>query len=275
MLKKKVLPLFFILFLLVLTISCSKFRKIQKSDDWKVKYEAAINYYERGERGDYYKAAVLFEEILPVIRGSKEAEQAQFYYAYAHYYQKQYILSAHYFKTFMETYSRSERAEEAMFMYAYSLYLTSPVIDLDQTSTYEAIQALQDFINKYPQSEYRERATNIIDSLQVKLEKKAYDNAKLYYKLGRYQAAIVAFDNFQYDYPDSELVEEIMFLKVETQYNYANESIRAKQKERFQEVISFYQEFVDDYPESEYIKEAENFYDDSLEMVAKLNNDNL
>lgn len=275
MLKRKALPLFFALSLLVLSSSCSKFRKVQKSGDWKVKYDAAIEYYERGERGDYYKAAVLLEEILPVIRGSKEAEQAQFYYAYAHYYQKQYLLSAHYFKTFAETYSRSDKAEEALFMHAYSLYLTSPVIDLDQTSTYEAIQAMQNFINRYPESEYRKRAAEIIDSLQQKLERKAYDNAKLYYKLGRYQAAIVAFDNFTYNYPGSALIEEIMFLKIETQYNYASQSIRSRQEERFKAVVDFYHEFVDKYPESELIDDAVDYYDKSLVALARLKEDNL
>src|SRR5690606_31832086 len=207
--KIKFLYLFTFATLLLASSSCSKFRKIQKSDDWKVKYDAAINYYERGEKGDYYKASVLFEEVLPLIRGSKEAEKAQFYYAYAHYYQKQYILSAHYFKTFNDTYSRSELAQEAMYMHAYSLYLTSPVVDLDQTSTYEAMQAMQTFINQHPQSEYRDDATEIIDALQAKLEEKAFENAKLYQKLERYEAALVAYENFEDDFPGSSRLEEI------------------------------------------------------------------
>src|SRR5690606_13573064 len=219
--KNKLYSLLFLFVILIVAPSCSKFRKIQKSDDWKVKYDAAIRYYERGERGDYYKASVLFEEVLPLIRGSKEAEKAQFYYAYSHYYQKQYILSAHYFKTFSDTYSRSELAQEAMYMHAYSLYLTSPVVDLDQTSTYEAMQAMQTFINQYPQSEYRDDATEIIDALQAKLEEKAFENAKLYQKLERYEAALVAYENFENDFPGSSRLEDIKYLKVEVQYEYA------------------------------------------------------
>ena len=53
---------------LVILASCNKFRKIQKSDDWELKYKAAINYY---EKGDYYRASVLFEQLLPIIRGTK------------------------------------------------------------------------------------------------------------------------------------------------------------------------------------------------------------
>ncbi len=104
--------------------SCSDFRKITKSTDWKEKYQAALKYY---QEKDYYRATLLLEDVMPIIKGTKTAEEAQFYYAYAHYYQRKYILSAHYFKQFYETYSRSEQAQEAMFMHAYSLYLELPI----------------------------------------------------------------------------------------------------------------------------------------------------
>ena len=69
--------------------SCSKFRKIQKSGDWRVKYEAAIEYY---KEEDYHRTIILLEDILPIIRGTEEAELGNFYLAYSYYYQKQYIL---------------------------------------------------------------------------------------------------------------------------------------------------------------------------------------
>lgn len=273
--KMKTFNLLILAILIIATSSCSKFRKIQKSDDWKVKYEAAIDYYERGEKGDYYKASVLFEEVLPLIRGSKEAEKAQFFYAYSHYYQKQYILSAHYFQSFIETYSRSELAEEAMYMHAYSLYLTSPVVDLDQTSTYEAMQAMQAFINKYPESEYRDDATKIIDALQAKLELKAFENAKLYQKLDRYEAALIAYENFEDDFPGSNKLEELKYLKVQVQFNYAKNSTLRKQTERFTKTVDYYKDFIDTFPESEYAEEAEQMYVSSLENINKLKENNL
>ena len=159
-----------LLFIAFYSASCSKFRKIQKSNDWELKYRAAMEYYENKE---YYKASTLLEELLPIIRGRPEAEKAQFYFAYSYYYQKQYLLSAHYFQTFFELYSRSEYAQEAFFMYAYSLYLDSPNYNLDQSNTIEAIQAIQTFLNKYPRSKYREQANLLIDEMQVKLEEKA------------------------------------------------------------------------------------------------------
>ena len=255
------------IFVVVLGSACSKFRKIQKSEDWEVKYKAAMDYY---EKEDYYKAGVLFEELLPILRGSKEAEKASYYYAYSQYHQKQYISSAHYFETFYQTYNRSEFAQEAMFMNAYSLYLESPDPMLDQTSTMQAVQSMQSFINRYPTSEFRAQASEIIDELQRKLEKKAFENAKQYHKLNRFKAALVAFENFKKDFPDSGLIEEVEFLMIDSQHQLATASIYSKRKERYLDTVELYQEFVDDYPESNFLKQAENLYKDSVDQIDKL-----
>ncbi len=253
-----------------LLASCSDFRKVMKSSSWEEKYKAALEYY---EQKDYYRATVLLEDVLPIIRGTKTAEEAQFYYAYAHYYERKYILSAHYFKQFYETYSRSERAQEAMFMHAYSLYLDAPNPSLDQTSTAEAIQAIQRFINRYPYSEYKERAETVLAETRLKLEQKAYDNARLYYKLSQYKAAIIALDNFQADFPDSDFVEEISFWKLAAQFKLAEQSIQAKQRERYYTTIELYQTFVDRYPESKYVRDAESMYETSLDKVKQEQNE--
>jgi len=253
----------FILFLMVLTTAaCSDFRKLQKSTNWREKYDAAVRYYERGEKGDYIKASILFEEVLPLIRGTEEAEKANFFYAYCHYHQRLFVESAFYFESFYQTYSRSEFAEEAMYMHAHSLFLDSPVVELDQTSSVEAIAAMQTFINRYPQSEYAEQATTTIDELQKKLEEKAYQNAVLYKKLSQHNSAVIAFENFSKDYPDSKLNEDIRFFKLESQYLYAKRSITSKQKERYQKAIDFYHNFVDSYTSSKFAKDAERIYDD-------------
>jgi outer membrane protein assembly factor BamD len=262
---KYIIKVFSLVILIITVSSCTKFKKIQKSADWKVKYEAALAYY---EEEDYFRSGTLFEEILPIIRGTKEAELANFYYAYTYFYQRQYILSSHYFSLFSDVYGRSEYLMEAIYMNAYSLYLQSPEPSLDQTSTYEAIASLQNFLNKYPQSEFSVKADDLIDELQVKLEKKAYENAKLYYKLRRYKAALVALDNFQYDFPDSKFNVEIGFLAIETSFDLASSSIFKVQEKRFRKTIDLYQKYIDKHPDSEYIKKAEKYYADSVEQLA-------
>jgi len=253
--------------LILFFASCSEFRALQKSDDWRAKYEGAMKYY---EAEDYYRAIALFEEVLPLTRGKAEGEKAQFYYAYAHYNDEQYILSAHYFKTFYETYSRSEFANEAQYMYAYSLYQSSPIYNLDQTSTREAIDAFQIFINRNNDSKFVADATQIIKELQVKLETKAYYGAKLYHQIGYLNSAIVAFDNFAINYPDSKFNNELQYLKLEAAFLKAQQSIPSKQAERYKDVITKYEEYIDNYPNSEFIEEAQKYYDDALNKLEKL-----
>jgi len=184
MLKKGFFNQVLIVLIALSVFGCHKeFKKALKSDDWKVKYAAAFKYY---EAKDYYRSITLFEEILPIIRGTEEAEKANFYYAYSFFNDKQYVTSAHFFKQFFVVYSRSDYSLEAEYMYAYSLYQQSPAYTLDQSATYEAIAAMQTFLNKYPYSEYTDKANKIIDDLQVKLEKKAADSSKEYHKLRRY-----------------------------------------------------------------------------------------
>ncbi len=251
----------------ILIFSCSDLRKAQKSQDWRIKYEIALNFY---EGKDYFRAIILFEEILPIVRGLPEGEQIQFFYAYSHYYQKLYLLSSHYFKSFYETYSRSQLAEEAQFMHSYSLYMDSPIYNLDQTSSREAIQAMQLFINKHPESEYLNDGTEVISKLQVKLEKKAYERAKQYNKIGVYKSALVAFDNFRLDFPSSFYNEELGFLRIRTQYNLAKLSISSLQEDRFKETIKYYHEFAEKFTDSSYSSDAKNIYDDSVSRLNKI-----
>jgi outer membrane protein assembly factor BamD len=253
-----------IVLVLSVLVSCSKFRKIEKSEDWRVKYEGGLNYY---NKKDYYRASVLFEQILPIVRGLPEGEKVQFYLAYCQYHDRLYLLASEQFRTFFETYGRSAFAEEARYMHAYSLYASSPDANLDQTSSIEAMDAMQEFLNRFPNSKFRDQAIDVIYTSQNKLEKKGFENAYQYYRMRMYKAAIVALNNFKDNYPDSKYLEEAYYLVIDSEYRLAVKSIRSKQPERFKEVIEHYKEFVDRYPESGFLKDAEKVYAESVDKL--------
>jgi outer membrane protein assembly factor BamD len=258
-----------ILFIPVLLLaSCSKFQKVQKSTSIVEKYDAAVKYY---NDGDYYRAGLLFEELIPLMRGKKEAENTEFYYANCQYYQRQLILSAYYFKKFYQTYPRSEFAEKAFYMHCRSLYESSPRDDLDQSTTTDAMVSIQSFLKKYPKSEYADEVQNIFTKLDAKLNKKYFDGARLYYKIRKYKSAVIALENYRKKYPDSPYNEEAQYLRIDSQYHYAKKSIDSKQKERFYEAIDLYQDFVDRYPQSQYLEDAEKIYENCLEEIEEFN----
>ncbi len=254
--------------------ACSDFSKLQKNGTDDEKYKAALKYY---NKKDWYRAGVLFEEIIPKLKGSTEQEVSQFNYAYTQYNQGLYEPAAQLFKRFYETFARSESAPDAMYMYALSLYKSTPGFNLDQSNTISAMSALQDFVNTNPDSEHVKDCTDLILDLRRRLERKAYERAKQYYKvsgfsIANYKSSVVSINNFQREFPDSEFNEELAYLKVDAEYNLAKNSLETKQKERFQDAVAFYKAFRDKYPNSTYLKQAEKMFEGStkeLDRIAK------
>lgn len=247
--------------------SCGQYQKLLRSDDYERKYEMAVEYFEEEEYG---RTIALLEDVIPVFRGTSEAETINYYYALAHYEQGSYALASHYLKTFVDAYPRSEHAEEFLFLSAYCKYLESPRHSLDQTSTREAIRSLQNFINRYPNSEKVTDANDLIDELRLKLEKKRYDKANLYMKIGDYLAAAITFETLVKDYPDTEYREEAFFMAVKAYYEYAAFSIMQRQEERYEKVLEAYRELARRYPDSEYIEEADRLRESARQAIAEL-----
>jgi len=247
--------------------SCTGYQKLLKSANVNEKYEAAIKYY---DKGDFFRSGTLLEELIPLLKGRPEAEKAQFYFANTNYKQRNYVLSAYYFKQFIDTYPNSPLVEEASFLRAKSLYRDSPSYELDQTNTITAVETIQDFLTTYPASQFKTEAESMSQELQKKLENKAFQSAKLYYALRYNQAAATALGNFTTQYPGSVYSEEADFIRLEAQYAWAKESIEARQRERFLEAVTFYQHFIDTYPQSKNLRLAQTMYDDSRAELERL-----
>ncbi|GAA4373256.1 outer membrane protein assembly factor BamD [Hymenobacter koreensis] len=244
--------------------ACSPYQKLLKSTDVNERYQAAVKYF---EKGDYFKAQGLLEPLIPLLKGRPEAEKAEFYFARSNYEEGNYTLSAYYFQTFAETYPSSPYAEEALFMHAKSLFRDSPEYELDQTNTITAIESIQQFLNRFPESKFRPETENMSNELQKKLEVKAFESAKLYYSVRYYQSAVVAFNTFQQQYPSSLYGEQAAYLKLVSQYELARESVEEKQRERYLETVAYYQTFVDTYPQSKNLKDAEGYYDNARKFL--------
>jgi outer membrane protein assembly factor BamD len=246
--------IFVILFSFAILSSCSKHQKLLKSTDNEQKYQSAIAYY---EKGDYYRALQLFEQLIPVFRGTAKAEDLYYYYAYAYYHEREWVMASYYFKRFTINFPTSDYTEEAAFMTAYCKYLDSPRFTLDQSVTREAIDEFQLFINRFPYGEKAQEATEYIEELRLKLQLKDYNIADLYFKMEDYQAAIVSYENLLEDYPDTAFKEDILFKIITAYYQYAQKSIREKQPERFEDAVRIYFEFISLFPDSEYMPDVE------------------
>jgi outer membrane protein assembly factor BamD len=269
--KMRLHLIYILLFSLVLG-SCGPFNKLEKSTNWEELYEGANNYYQAGE---YNKAIILYDKVLPVIRGSEKAEVADYNYANCHFKTKRYIESAGYFSTFYRTYNRSPFAEEALFMNAYALYLDSPNFNLDQQSSQKAVAAIQQFVTVFPGSASYERAIGMLNDLQKRFEEKAYQESSLYYRLKDglypgdfYRACIVNFQNFAKDFPESKYNEELAYKLVEVGMRYAKNSIFSKKEDRLNDAIRFAGNFYLRYPSSAFTGKVKEYEQETREEFA-------
>ena len=258
---------FLIVLIAVITTSCSKYQKLLKSSDMDLKYEAAIKYYDEEK---YEKAMALFEELIPLFRGTERAEKVYYCYCYCNYQLNLLYAAAYHFKKFSTTYPLSKHAQETLFMYAYSNYLLSPIPTLDASDTEAGINALQLFINTYPENELVDSSNVLMDKLRSKLEIKSYLNSKQYYKIFEFKAAIISINNTLLDFPETEYREELTFLILKSNYLLAENSISKKKLERINDTIDAYYTFVDSYKESKYLKEAQTIFTKVSEMRNKI-----
>jgi outer membrane protein assembly factor BamD len=268
MFKNKIKYCFLIVGIVFVSASCSDYQKLVKSNDYELKFTKAVEYY---EAEDYFKAQALLEDLRGPTRGTEKAEKVSYYNAYCSYGLGELSLAAYLFKDFVRVYPLSEHAEEVEYLAAYCYYLISPESSLEQDYTKAAINELQYFVEKYPLSDKRLGAEELIDKLQLKLETKAYNNAMLYFTIMDYKAAVSALKNVLKDYPDTQFREDIMFTILRSSYLLAENSINSKQFERYKSTIDEYYAFVDKFPESKKIKEAEKIFTNSLKFIENKN----
>jgi outer membrane protein assembly factor BamD len=239
-----------------------------KSTDNEYKLKMAENYYANKK---YSNAFTLFEDLFPVFKGTAKFEDLYYKYALTSFHLKDYVNAENLFKTFVETFPNSANAEEADFMRAFSYYKQSPKAELDQTNTIKAMGQMQVFINTHPTSARVPQASNIIDESRAKLEVKDYKNAELYYNMGYYKAAAIAFASLTDNFPDTQKGDEYKLMVIRAYFLYAQNSIEEKQAERFEKVVSECVDFMDRYPESKLAKTVDSYKTQSLNNINSKN----
>jgi len=262
--------IFFLAFMFISVVSCSKFSKVQKSTDYDYKLKMADKYYEEKK---YNYASQLYTELFPIFKGNPKFEDLFYKYAYCNYYLKDWMPAENLFKQFTEVFPTSPRAEEMEYMRAFTYYKQSPKQDLDQTNTLKAIGLLQTFINTHPNSTRLKEANAIIDKLRDKLEAKDYKSAELYFNMGHYRAAAIAFTSLINSFPDTNKGDQYKLQAIKSYYLYAENSIEDKKAARYEQVITEVNDFNDRYPESALAKEAERYSTLSQNNIKQIQNE--
>jgi outer membrane protein assembly factor BamD len=221
----------------------------------------------------YSHAQQIYENIIPYFKGRQEFEDVYYKYAYTAYYLRDFLSAENLFKTYLQVFPNSPRAEEIDYMRAYTYYRQSPKPELDQSNTIKAIGMMQTFINTHPGSARNAEATRIIDELRKKMEVKDQKAAQLYFDLGQFRAAAVAFNTLITDYPDSDRSDEYKYMAIRSAYQFAQLSIDEKKPERYEKVIEEANDFMDRFPQSSFAKEVQQFISLSQTNLKNLSNE--
>lgn len=253
---KKVLAA--IAFFAALLVSCkSEYELLLQSNDTETKYRAAFDYFNAGK---YTRAAELFESIAVLTSGTARDDTVQYYWGLSNYSAEDFATAETNFTNFIENFPRSPFTESATFLRVDCLFRSTLRYELDQTPTYAAITAIGQYLLDNPDGANALVCRRMLQELNDRLDKKAYENAKLYYTMEDYMAARVALKNVLKDDADNIYREDILYYSAMASYKYAEMSVASKQRERYLTFEDDYLNFIGEYPESNYRRELDRLY---------------
>lgn len=245
-------------FAALLCIACrSQYDVILEGMDAEQKYSSAMSLFEQKK---YQKAAKMFESLSMLASGTERDDTVQYYLGLSNYRNKDYITAEANFNNFVEHFPRSPFTRDAKFYIVDCLYRSTLRYELDQGPSYKAITAISEYIIEHPDGENVKVCRIMLDDLTGRIEKKAFENARIYYTMEDYKAARVALRNVLKDNADNSYREEILYYTAMSSYRYAANSVSAKQKERYLQFIDDYLNFIGEYPESKLRKTLDPLY---------------
>lgn len=254
-----------ILIVAVTLASCSEYQQVLKSTNNDLKL-AMIDTLIKKEK--YSKAITLFEQVITQYRGTDKAPELAIKYGDALFNDGLYPTAAGQFERYADAYAFADKVEYARFMEGKSYARMVAVYSRDQRHANQALTKLQDYINSYPDGQFAKEANNEVDELRKVLDKKAYQIAKNYHHRKAYIPAIATFENFITEHPGSELQDDAHYYLLESEFEYAINSIDTRVGERMDLAKKYYDTFATRFPNSEYKKEADKI----MKKITEFNN---
>ncbi|MBM3160336.1 MAG: outer membrane protein assembly factor BamD [Bacteroidetes bacterium] len=235
---------------LFLIVACSDYSRIVKGDDYSLKFETANALY---NKEDFDRCIVLYEQIYQHSPRTGEGELAYYRLAKSYFETEDYYMAAYYFDSYLSRFPFGPKVEESMFMKALCSVRNSPSYYLDQGETDKAINNIQDFINRYPDGNRVDTCNLIMDELRFKIERKDFEEVRLYSKTENYRAAVTSAEIFLSKYSKSVFLEENGYLLVMNSILLAQNSIDSKKQERIEKTMERFRNFAFQFKNSSYL----------------------
>jgi outer membrane protein assembly factor BamD len=199
-------------------------------------FKLAKNLYDKNK---FYKAQMEFEKLIYSYPGNTVIDTAQFFLAMSFFNQKDYVTSASEFNRLIQSYPQSEWADDSQYQIGMCHYKMSPKYSLDQSETFLAIEAFQNFVSNFIGSPLLEDARARLRELDDKLAQKRYMSGMLYLKMGDYNPAIVYFWNVRDSYPSTEWAVRSIYYTGEAQLSL----------KQYDKALETFQNFIAGFPD--------------------------
>ena len=195
--------------------ACAADRRGEPLDDF-----AAQDIFERGERqlasGNPDDAAFTFGEIERLYPYSEFAQRALIMQAFSFHRDEDYPNSRSAAQRYIAFYPAEEDAAYAAYLVALSYYDQIDEIGRDQGLTLQALRALQQVIEQYPNSEYARTAELKFDLAFDHLAAKEMEIGRFYLKRGNFVAASNRFRTVVEDFQTTTHTAEALHRLVES-----------------------------------------------------------
>jgi outer membrane protein assembly factor BamD len=171
---------------------------------------------DRLDRGNYRQAALVFDEVERQHPYSVWARRAQLMSSFSYYMARQYqesILSA---QRFLSLHPGNKDAPYAYYLVALSYYEQIISVERDQKTTQQALDALNELVRRYPNSEYAADARLKIDLARDHLAGKEMEIGRFYQGNGNWLASVGRFRAVTERYDGTSHVPEALHRLVES-----------------------------------------------------------
>jgi outer membrane protein assembly factor BamD len=242
--------------LLLVLAACSNYNHVLKSDDYEQKFVMANELYDKGQ---YSRSIALYEQVYQRMPKATQGEVAYYRLGKAYYAEEDWYMASYYLSAFSQRFPFSPKCEECHFLSALCAVQNSPQPSLDQNETEMALNELQLFVSKYPDSRLIDTCNIVMDRLRFKLETKDVLNVRLYAKTENYRAATVSAESFLESYPTSVYREEVSAILLRNSYLLTVNSVESKLEERILKTRERYYNFLAEFPESPYLREFDDY----------------
>ena len=212
--------IFLIFFLFLLITDCSKKEEISvKPPDDKESYLIYADALEQMNNGEFFYAAQKFaeaEKILPKVEHSAKALLMSSFCYYTINFHEDAISSLNYF---LKKYPADENIQYASYLIALSNY--EQILDekKDLEPLLKTKKIIEDYIEKYPNTDYSLDLKFKLDLIQNQLAAKEIYIAKFYIQTQKWIPAINRLKVVVKDYEETIFIEEALHRLVEIYYN--------------------------------------------------------